>query len=115
LANQLLDDRFFERLSAEAETLASGEVRAPSRLKSKIYSGLVRRQAQSGPLLSLSQTEAAGHPLCVFERLLGGSPVGEKAKSFNPCRVCHARLLAERIEAAPIFWRHCPYVDFQRR
>jgi DNA-directed RNA polymerase specialized sigma24 family protein len=31
------------------------------------------------------------------------------------CRVCHARVLAEHVEEAPIFWKHCPCADFQRR
>jgi hypothetical protein len=29
--------------------------------------------------------------------------------------VCHARVLAERLEHAPIYWPHCPYVRFQNR
>jgi hypothetical protein len=34
---------------------------------------------------------------------------------MNPCRVCHARLLAEQFESPPIYWPHCPYVSFRRR
>jgi hypothetical protein len=28
--------------------------------------------------------------------------------------VCHARVLAEPIANAPIYWRHCPYDEFQK-
>jgi hypothetical protein len=31
---------------------------------------------------------------------------------MNPCRVCHARVLGERLERAPIFWPGCPYSEF---
>jgi hypothetical protein len=87
--------------------------RAPSRLKSRIYSSLVLRQAESGPLRSLTETKAEGRKLCVFEELVQISPVGESVKMRNPCRVCHARLLGEQVEDAPIHWPHCPYVLFQ--
>jgi hypothetical protein len=39
-------------------------------------------------------------------------PVGQNILSLNPCRVCHARALGERLEHAPIFWPGCPYSDF---
>jgi hypothetical protein len=87
--------------------------KAPSRLKSRIFSALTRRQEQSGPLLSLRETSRAGNQLCVFEQLVQIAPVGETLHSFNCCRICHARVLAERIEAAPIWWPGCPYVKFQ--
>jgi hypothetical protein len=96
-------DQFFETLAAETEP--SGE-RAPSRLKARIYSSLIARQA---PLLSLSQTPH----VCVFERLIQIAPVGETAKSWNCCRVCHARWLAERLESPPIWWANCPYAGFK--
>ena len=108
------DDDFFAELASRSEE-QSAEATAPSRLKSKIYSAIVRRQQQSGPLLSLAQTKAAGRALCFFENLVQIAPVGERPKSLNPCRVCHARLLAERVEKAPIYWPHCPYVAFQKK
>jgi hypothetical protein len=90
-------------------------VRAPSTLKSRIFSAIQREQAASGPLRSLTQTKADGRNLCVFEELVVIAPVGEDMKSRNPCRVCHARVLGERVEGAPIWWPHCPYSDFQNR
>jgi hypothetical protein len=39
-------------------------------------------------------------------------PVGTAIRSMNPCRICHARVLAERMEQAPIFWPGCPYSEF---
>jgi len=40
--------------------------------------------------------------------------VGETVKSLNICRVCHARVLAEHLENAPIYWGGCPYVEFKK-
>ncbi len=109
---QIPDEAFFDRLgSADATTTG----RAPSRLKAKIYSALLRLQVHAGPLLSVTKTRAQGRGLCVFENLARIAPIGEKAKSFNFCSVCHARFLSERIENVPIFWRHCPYVSFRSR
>jgi len=102
------DDEFMERIASEVE-LTRPQV-APSRLKAKVYSALMLRQAESGPLMSLTETHACGHKLCVFEELVRIAPVGEAAKSLNICRVCHARVLAEQIENAPIYWPGCPYV-----
>ena len=31
-------------------------------------------------------------------------PSADRIGSMNPCRVCHARVLAERLDDAPIFW-----------
>jgi hypothetical protein len=104
--------RIEQALTTAAEPL---EVRASSRLKSKIYSKLVQAQAESGPLRSLTATSAEGRGLCVFEQLVQISPVPEPVKSRNPCRVCHARLLGEHVEGAPIYWPNCPYVLFQKR
>jgi hypothetical protein len=39
-------------------------------------------------------------------------PAGETLAPMNPCRVCHARVLAERLDWAPIFWPGCPYSEF---
>ena len=86
---------------------------APSVLKSRVYSALIRAQQESGPLRNLQQTAEAGRELCVFEKLVEIAPIGEHAKSPFFCQVCHARILAERLEKAPIYWRHCPYVAFK--
>ena len=93
----------------------SADMRAPSRLKSRIYSALLERQRQDGPLLSLSAVKQGGRRLCVFEELVQIAPVGEAAKQPNFCRVCHARVLAEKIENAPVYWPGCPYAQFQNR
>jgi hypothetical protein len=93
----------------------SEDFRAPSRLKSRIYSALLERQRNDGPLLSLSEVKARGRRLCVFEELVQIAPVSEAAKQPNFCRVCHARILAENIENAPVYWPGCPYAEFQRR
>ncbi len=88
--------------------------RAPSRLKARLYSALVRKQQETGPLMSLEETRRTGHGLCVFEKLVQIAPVSEAAKSPFFCRACHARILAENYENAPIFWSWCPYVGFQK-
>ena len=93
----------------------SEELRAPSRLKSRIYSALVERQQSGGALMSLSEVKARGRKLCVFEELVQIATVGEAAKQPNFCRVCHARILAENIENAPVYWPGCPYGQFQNR
>lgn len=87
--------------------------RAPSSLKARLYSALVRKQQVSGPLASLDATVSSGHEICVFEKLVQIAPVGEKAKSPFFCEICHARVLAERFDQAPIFWAGCPYVKFK--
>ena len=89
--------------------------RAPARLQSRIYSALVNRLSATGPLLSLSASEAAGGHLCVFEKALAALPAGEQIGTKNPCRVCHARVLGERLDRAPIYWPGCPYADFHQR
>jgi hypothetical protein len=110
------DDRWLEQLAeGEAEGDAfdtTGSARAPARLKARIYSALVKQLSETGPLLSLAETKAAGSGLCVFESAISFLPVGERVGSMNPCRVCHARVLAERVDQAPIFWPHCPYAGF---
>ena len=103
------DDLWFEHLAA-ATTDITPE-RAPAALKSKTYSAVVARLAESGPLLDLRATRQAGSHLCVFESALTMLPVGAVG-SMNPCRICHARLLGERMEHAPIFWPGCPYSEF---
>jgi len=108
-------ERFFELLAARSEPAQSDPAKAPSRLKARVYSALMRHQSASGPLLSVSGCEENGQSLCVFEKAVEVLPVGERIKSLNFCQVCHARIAAEKIENAPIFWPHCPYVQFQNR
>ena len=88
--------------------------RAPASLKAKVYSALLRRQAESGPLASLTESAHCGHELCIFEQIVRISPVSERAKALNICRVCHARVLAENMEIPPIYWPGCPYVEFKK-
>jgi hypothetical protein len=104
------DEVWFERL-AEL-TGAAIEDRAPSHLKSKVYSSLVTKMAQSGPLLDLRDVKAAGGHLCIFEHAVALLPLGSVVRATNPCRICHARVLGERVEHAPIFWPGCPYSEF---
>jgi hypothetical protein len=111
-----MQENIFEQLMAEAEAADKpSDARAPSRLKSRIYSALMQQHAASGPLLALSATRAAGRGLCVFESVTSACAPGERVEQVNLCRVCHARVLGEHVEGAPIFWHHCPYVDFQKR
>jgi hypothetical protein len=103
-------ERLLERLAAADADRASEP--APARLKARIYSRLINRLSETGRLLSLTATKAGGAGLCVFEETLAALPLGDEIRSMNPCRVCHARVLAERLERAPIFWPHCPYSEF---
>jgi hypothetical protein len=103
------NDKFFEQL-AEATQL---EVCASTRIKSRLYSALMKKAQEEAPLCSLTETERAGHELCVFEKLVQILPVGKTLDSANYCRICHARVLAEQFENAPIYWKGCPYVKFQ--
>ena len=107
----LPDEKFIERIADGVELGESSA--APSSLKAKVYSALVLRQADTGPLRSLTENNARGHKLCIFEKLVQIAPVGESAKSLNICRVCHARVLAEHFENAPIYWSGCPYVELR--
>ena len=108
----LPDDEFMEKIADAVELSESEQV--PARLKARLYSALVQQQAQTGPLMSLTETNARGHQLCVFEQLVQIAPVGERAKSLNICRVCHARVLAEHLDNPPIYWNGCPYVEFKK-
>lgn len=105
----MANDLWFERLAEEVETASEP---APAALKSKVYSAIVARMSESGPLLDLTTTRQAGGHLCVFEHAVALLPVGTDLKSRNPCRVCHARVLGERMDHAPIFWPGCPYSEF---
>jgi hypothetical protein len=102
----------FSRLFSEPEE-APGD-RAPSSLKAKIYSALVREQQSSGPLLGLSATKQAGHDLCSWEKLIQIMPLSESEKSIFHCHICHARVLSEHFENPPIHWNGCPYVKFRK-
>ena len=108
------EERFFTVLADTTDTAPATSERAPARLKARLYSAIVEKLAASGPLQSLPATKTAGRNLCVFETLLVVIP-DERIQSMNPCRVCHARLLAERFESPPIYWPQCPYSDFHRR
>jgi hypothetical protein len=88
--------------------------RAPSRLKSRIYSALLKRQQDGGPLLRLSQVKAGGRKLCVFEELVHIASVSDPPNS-QIFAVYAIRALAENIEKAPLYWRGCPYAQFQNR
>lgn len=100
------NDEFFRAVADGGESPEA----APSSLKARIYSALASRQAETAPLMSFAELKACGRELCVFEELVRIAPVGEAVKSLNICRVCHARVLAERTENPPIFWNGCPYV-----
>lgn len=102
------DDEFLAKILDDIDVVEPAK--APSRLKARIYSALLQQQTETAPLLSLSENRADGKELCVFEQLVQIAPVGETAKSLNICRVCHARVLAERFENPPIYWPGCPYV-----
>ena len=110
MPNLFPDETFLNLISDVSET--SPAPRSLSRLKSRIYSALLRRQQETGSLMSLSAI--AGADLCIFEKLVQISPVAEAQKCFNLCSVCHARLLGERMEKPPIFWTNCPYVEFKK-
>ncbi len=118
-------DRIFEDLFARLGEGPDGEAavssaassassqRTPARLRSRIYTAMIREQQASGPLESVKVTKAAGRKLCVFEELVQVAPVGETLQRKFPCHVCHARKLAESLEHPPIWWPHCPYAEFK--
>jgi hypothetical protein len=112
MANNRNDNEFRQILQAED---LNHEARAASRLKARVYSALIREQQASGSLQNLSETEKAGHGLCIFEKLVQIAPIGETAKTPFFCWCCHARVLAETMEGAPIYWANCPYARFQKR
>lgn len=105
-----MDDLWFERLADPSSP--APEERAPANVKSRIYSALVARMADTGPLLGLRSTKETGGRLCVFENMIAALPLGTHLDSANPCRICHARVLGEGMEHAPIFWPGCPYSKF---
>ena len=110
-----LKARLGEALAAGAASLDAPHTPAPASLKSKIYSALMQAEAAEGALLGLSECKESGRALCVFESLITIAPLGQASESINYCRVCHARVLGERLDPAPIYWHGCPYVMFQNR
>ena len=104
------DEALFERLAA----LETPEPFAPSRLKSRVYSALMREATRTRQMQSLGESEAAGGCLCVFERFVQILPLPAAMATLNYCRFCHPRLLGEAMEGAPVFWKGCPYAEFQR-
>ena len=84
---------------------------ASSRLKSRILSQMIELLQAEGPLRALSASKANGESLCVFENMVAAMP-SDALQSRNPCAVCHARILGERVENAPIYWPGCPYAGF---
>lgn len=104
-------DQEFSRILREPDNL---EERAPSSVKARLYTALIHQQQSTGPLASLDTTVAAGRTVCVFEKLVQILPVAEKRKTPFYCSICHARILGEHIEHAPIFWSNCPYVAFKK-
>jgi len=88
--------------------MAEPKRRAPAKLKARVYSALVEKQAEEG-LMPLGQCEG----LCVFEQAVALLP-SDELQSRNPCRVCHARVLAENLENPPIWWPNCPYSEFKK-
>ena len=110
------DEQWFEQIAAATSDVEGGAApAAPARLKARIYSALVSKLAATGPLLSLRATKSAGHGLCVFEHMVAAPLGSERVNAMNPCRVCHARVLAEHLDRAPIFWPNCPYAEFHRK
>lgn len=107
------EEQWFADLAQAVEGEESGE-RAPSCLKSRLYTRLIREQQADAPLVPLAATHAAGRGLCVFEHLVRIMPLG-MSQTHQYCELCHARVAGERIENAPIFWPNCPYCEFQNR
>ena len=109
-----LDQPWLDFAASADSNPPSAEGDAPPRLKSRIFSRLNLEQAKQGPLASITESKAQGRQLCVFEEIIEIAPTGEAIKRMNYCRVCHARVLAETLDKAPIWWAGCPYADFQK-
>lgn len=103
--------RRIDQILSQAEYAAP--FRASSRLKSRIYSTLMLEEAAAGPLRSVMETKAEGRGLCIFEQLIEIAPIGESAKKYNYCRICHGRILGEHLENPPLYWSGCPYAEFK--
>ncbi len=109
--DETVAEQWFKRV---AEISAPQPIRASSRLKSRIYSALMRAEAAEGVLASLSECEQGGGELCWWEKLILITPMPDTARSLNHCHFCHARILGEQVEGAPVHWRGCPYAEFQK-
>ena len=109
MTNDEFDNGEIQRIlrAAEAETPAA----VSSRLKSRIFSKLIQMEQEQGPLRVLSESRSAGEILCIFETVVAALP-SDNLQSRNPCAVCHARILGERVEQAPLYWPGCPYTTF---
>ncbi len=95
-------------LIREAEESMDAPKQASSRLKSRILSKLIALEQGQGPLRILAESRDAGERLCVFEHAVALLP-SDELQSRNLCSVCHARILGENVERAPIYWPGCPY------
>lgn len=102
------DDQFFQSLAEPHDATAP----APARLKSRLYSAIVRESQKKSPLRVLSETRRAGYQLCHWEEIMQLVP---GAGSVNHCHLCGMRLLAESLENAPLPWSGCPYAQFHKR
>jgi hypothetical protein len=111
MSNPDREAQFFEMFSESASMQGEG---SRSSLKARVYTALIGKQQESGPLMDLQRTKRSGRELCVFEELVQIVPVGQTAKSSFICRACHARILAENLDDPPIFWPGCPYVVFKK-
>ena len=100
-----------DELIRKAEDSLEAPEKTSSRLKSTIFSKLILLEQAEGPLRILSETRDAGEQLCVFEHFVAQLP-SDHLQSRNPCSVCHARVLGEQVENAPIFWPGCAYSRF---
>jgi hypothetical protein len=107
----MIRDNDFDPILRAAENAADAAPRVSSRLQSRIFSQLVELEQAQGPLRTLRESRSAGAQLCVFEAAVAALP-SEDLQSRNPCAVCHARLLGERVERAPIYWPGCAYSTF---
>jgi hypothetical protein len=105
----MIDDLM--RAAQSADESGQAPVPASSRLKSRILSKLISLEQDEGPLRILRESRDSGESLCIFEHAVALLPFDE-LQSRNPCAVCHARVLGERVENAPIFWSGCAYSRF---
>lgn len=107
----MIDEGALQKLLQAAQEKAEAPARVSSRLQSRVFSKLIEAEQEQGPLRILSASRAAGHELCVFESTVALLP-SDDLQARNPCAVCHARILGERVERAPIYWPGCAYARF---
>ena len=83
---KLSEDELFERMAEGLDSLAEDDQsHAPADLKSRIYSSMIFRQDQEGPLRILSGTKAEGRGLCLLEDAVRAYSIGA-ATSMTPKR-----------------------------